>query len=56
MGFIVGVMLLPFLLWSWLFGKNEDDGELTISLLSWMVIGGIALGVGAWAIGLGPFG
>jgi hypothetical protein len=49
---LIGLFTLPFLLWSWLLDKNEEDGELAISLISWIVIGVVATWVAAWALGL----
>ena len=52
MSMIIGILTLPFLLWSWLLGKNEEDGELALSLLSWIIIIAVVLGVFSWATGI----
>ncbi len=50
MTLLLGVLTLPFLLWSWLLGRNEEDGELAVSLICWFIILGTALGAGWWAL------
>lgn len=55
MSLLLGLLTLPFFLWSWIFGKNEEDGELAISLLAWVVIGVVVYLAGAWALGLDPW-
>jgi hypothetical protein len=52
MTLLVGILTLPFFLWSWLVGKNEEDGELAISLIAWVIIGLVATWVTLWALGL----
>jgi hypothetical protein len=52
MSMIIGILTLPFFLWSWLLGKNEEDGELALSLLSWIIIIAVVLGVFSWATGI----
>jgi hypothetical protein len=46
MSLIVGIFALPLLLWSWLVGHNEEDGELATSLIAWLVLA--ALGIALW--------
>lgn len=50
MAILIGVLTLPFLLWSWLLGKNEEDGELAISLICWMVLGAVTFVAAWWAL------
>lgn len=50
MSLIIGILTLPLFLWSWLVRKNEEDGELAISLIACLVIGGVALAAGWWAL------
>ena len=46
MSLIIGLFTLPLLLWSWLAGGNEEDGELATSLIAWLVLA--ALGIALW--------
>jgi len=49
MSLIIGILTLPLFLWSWLIHKNDEDGELAISLIAWLVISGVALAAAWWA-------
>jgi len=49
MSLIIGILTLPLLLWSWLVRKNDEDGELAISLIAWLVISIVALAAAWWA-------
>jgi hypothetical protein len=50
MSIVIGILALPFLIWSWLRGGNEEDGLLTISLVSWLVVLGSGTLLARWAL------
>ncbi len=55
MGFVVGILSLPLFLWSWLVGKNEEDGDLALSLIACLVFIAVTAWVTLWALGLQPW-
>ena len=51
MSLIIGFLVLPFLLWSWLRGGNEEDGMLTVSLVAWSAVALSGAVLARWALG-----
>lgn len=50
MSLIIGLLTLPLLLWSWLVGKNEEDGDLAVALIGWLIIGAVTTAAMFWAL------
>ncbi|MCS7294727.1 MAG: hypothetical protein RMK15_10760 [Chloroflexota bacterium] len=43
------LILLPFLVWSWRRGRNEEDGLLAQSLFGLLALAGAGIGIASWA-------
>jgi len=50
MSLLIGFFALPFLLWSWLRGGNEEDGMLTVSLVAWSTVALSGAVLARWAL------
>lgn len=48
MSVLIGLLTLPILLWSWLVRKNEEDGDLALGILAWVLLAAIATAIGWW--------
>lgn len=47
---VVGMIVLPVLLWSWWRTGNDDDASLALGIMAWMVLASIPLGALVLAI------
>ncbi|MBH77000.1 MAG: hypothetical protein CL897_02040 [Dehalococcoidia bacterium] len=39
MSFLVGIVLLPFFVWSWIKHDSDEDAAAALSIGAWIVIG-----------------
>ena len=51
MSFLIGLVLLPFLVWSWIKHDADDDAAAALSIVAWMVIGLSAMAAFWYAFG-----
>jgi len=42
--FLIGLVLLPFFVWSWIKRDSDEDAAAALSIAAWMVIGLSAIG------------
>lgn len=47
---IAGILALPFLLWSWLRHDNQEDFELAMGLMGFIVLAACLGGIAWWAL------
>lgn len=47
---LAGILVLPFLLWSWLRGHNEEDADLAVGLIGWLTISVSGLLLAWWLV------
>lgn len=48
---MLGVLLLPFFVWSWVRHDTDEDAAAAISIIGWLVLASLAAALGAWAVG-----
>ena len=51
MTLLVGVLLLPLFVWSWVRHDTDEDAAAAISIIGWLVLAAMATGLGVWALG-----
>ena len=51
MSFIIGLVLLPFFVWSWIKHDADEDAAAALSIAAWMVIGVSAMAAVWYAFG-----
>ncbi|MCY3881056.1 MAG: hypothetical protein OXG61_02935 [Chloroflexi bacterium] len=51
MSFIIGLVLLPFFVWSWIKHDADEDAAAALSIAAWIVIGLSAIGAVWWVLG-----
>lgn len=49
--FIIGLVLLPFFVWSWIKHDADEDAAAALSIAAWIVIGLSAIGAVWWVLG-----
>ena len=49
--FLIGLVLLPFFVWSWIKHDADEDAAAALSIAAWMVIGLSAMGAVWYAFG-----
>ncbi|MCY3505138.1 MAG: hypothetical protein OXH12_02950 [Chloroflexi bacterium] len=51
MSFLIGLVLLPFFVWSWIKHDADEDAAAALSIAAWMVIGVSAIAAFWYAFG-----
>ena len=51
MSFFIGLVLLPFFVWSWIKRDTDEDAAMALSIAAWLVIGVSAIGAFWYAFG-----
>ena len=49
--FFIGLVLLPFFVWSWIKRDTDEDAAMALSIAAWLVIGVSAIGAFWYAFG-----
>lgn len=50
MTLLVGLLLLPFFVWSWVRHDTEEDAAAAISIIGWLILFALAVVLARWAL------